>query len=135
VIPISSHQDTVGPLCRSVADAAIVLSAIAGFDSLDNYTSAIPQPVPDYTKALQKNALKGKRIGVPRKLFLDPVYSEVPQCQLDAFEEALETIKALGATVVDHADIPSAMDLVEYNNGVVRVDFKVDWYQRLMYRR
>jgi amidase len=121
VIPISSHQDTVGPLCRSVTDAAIVLSAIAGFDSLDNYTSAIPHPVPDYTKALQKNALKGKRIGVPRKVFLDLV----PQVQLDAFEEALETIKALGATVVDHADIPSAMDLIEYSNHVTRVDFKV----------
>jgi amidase len=126
VIPISSHQDTIGPMCRSVADAAAVLSVIAGSDPLDNYTSAIPN-VPDYTKALKKNALKGKRIGVPRNVFLDPKYTGLTQAELDAFEGALKTIAALGATIVDNADLPSAMEIVNSNNEtvVLNVDFKV----------
>ena len=58
-------------MVRSVSDAAIVLSIIAGPDPKDNFTLAQPLPVPDFTKALDKNALKGKRIGVPRKIFLN----------------------------------------------------------------
>ncbi|KAF9442738.1 amidase signature enzyme, partial [Macrolepiota fuliginosa MF-IS2] len=71
VIPISEHQDTVGPMTRSMTDAAIVLSVIAGKDPNDNFTLAQPDVVPDYTKALNKNALRGKRIGVPRHVFLN----------------------------------------------------------------
>ncbi|KAF8188067.1 amidase signature enzyme [Pholiota molesta] len=63
VIPISEHQDTVGPITRSLTDAAI--------DPNDNYTLAQPSVVPDFTKALNKNALKGRRIGVPRREFLN----------------------------------------------------------------
>jgi amidase len=113
-------------MCRSVADAAAVLSVIAGFDPLDNYTSTIPN-VPNYTKALKKNALKGKRIGVPRNVFLDPKYTGLTQAELDAFEGALKTIKALGATVVDNADLPSAMEILNSNTEfvVLSVDFKV----------
>jgi amidase len=129
VIPISSHQDTVGPMCRSVADAAAVLSVIAGFDPLDNYTSAAPK-IPDYTKALKTDALKGKRIGVPRKVFLNPKYTGLTQAELDAFEGALKTIQSLGATVVDNADLPSALEIVNSNNEtvVLNVDFKVGYH-------
>lgn len=67
VIPISEHQDTVGPMVRTVKDAAYVLQAIAGKDPYDNYTSAIPRtPLPDYVAACKLSGLKGKRIGVPR---------------------------------------------------------------------
>ncbi|KAG9091009.1 hypothetical protein FS749_000145, partial [Ceratobasidium sp. UAMH 11750] len=52
VIPGSSHQDTVGPLARSVADAAAILSIIAGRDSQDNYTDTAPAEIPDYTHYL-----------------------------------------------------------------------------------
>lgn len=58
VIPISQNQDTVGPIVRSVTDAAIVLGAMAGRDPTDNFTLAQPLIVPDYTKALDKNGLK-----------------------------------------------------------------------------
>ncbi|KAJ7922254.1 amidase signature enzyme [Mycena leptocephala] len=127
VIPISAHQDTVGPITRSLTDAAIVLSVIAGKDPNDNFTLAQPPVVPDFTKALNKNALKGKRIGVPRRVFLnDSITGNHPSINV-AYEKALLTIKALGATVVDPADLPSADEFVTSNNEtiVLNVDFKV----------
>lgn len=72
VIPISQHQDTVGPIARTVKDAAYLLSAIAGYDPADNYTSAIPFPhytIPDYVAACNFSALRGKRLGIPRNVF------------------------------------------------------------------
>ncbi|KAJ6562358.1 amidase signature enzyme [Mycena capillaripes] len=131
VVPISAHQDTVGPMTRSLTDAAIVLSVIAGKDPNDNFTLAQPPVVPDFTKALNKNALKGKRIGVPRRVFLnDSITGNDPSIGV-AFEKALLTIKALGATVVDPADLPSADDFVTSNNEtiVLDVDFKVQLNQ------
>jgi amidase len=109
---------------RSVSDVAAILSIMAGVDSRDNYTSAIPQPIPDYTKALRPDALKGKRIGVPRK-FTRPEYSSIAQVELAAFEKALGIMESLGATVVDHADLPSAEAYLNITNPVARVDFKV----------
>ncbi|EMD38861.1 hypothetical protein CERSUDRAFT_112583 [Gelatoporia subvermispora B] len=127
VVPISEHQDTVGPLVRSMADAAIVLSIIAGVDPNDNFTSAQPSPVPDFTKALNKDALKGKRIGVPRAVFLNDTITGNDPSIGQAFEEALNTIRSLGATVVDPADIPSAEQILTSNaeNLVLDVDFKI----------
>ena len=114
-------------MVRSVSDAAIVLSIIAGPDPNDNFTLAQPTPVPDFTKALHANALKGKRIGVPRRVFLnDSITGNDPFVNV-VFEQALETIKALGATVVDPADLPSADEIAVSNNEtiVLDVDFKV----------
>lgn len=113
-------------MTRSLTDAAIVLSVIAGKDPNDNFTLAQPAVVPDFTKALDKNALKGKRIGVPRRVFLnDSITGNDPSINV-AFEKALLTIKALGATIVDPADLPSADDFVTSNNEtiVLEVDFK-----------
>ncbi|KAI0826093.1 amidase signature enzyme [Irpex lacteus] len=127
VVPISEHQDTIGPMTRSIADAAIVLSIIAGKDPNDNFTLAQPSPVPDYTKALNKNALKGKRIGVPRKVFTnDTVTGNDPFVNI-VFNAALETLRTLGATVVDPADLPSAEEIAVSNNEtvVLDVDFKI----------
>ncbi|KAJ6469163.1 amidase signature enzyme [Mycena vitilis] len=126
VIPISAHQDTVGPMTRSLTDAAIVLSVIAGKDPNDNFTLAQPPIVPDFTKALNKDAFKGKRIGVPRRVFLnDSITGNDPSIGV-AFEQALLTIKGLGATVVDPADLPSAEEFVTSSNEtiVLDVDFK-----------
>ncbi|KAF8996738.1 amidase signature enzyme [Cyathus striatus] len=127
VIPISSHQDTVGPMTRSLTDAAIVLSVIAGPDPNDNFTLVQPSPVPDFTKALNANALKGKRIGVPRTVFLnDSISGNDPFVNVQ-FEKALDVIRGLGATVVDPADLESAEEIVNSNNEtiVLDVDFKV----------
>ena len=61
-------------MTRSVADAAVLLSVIAGKDPNDNFTHAQPAIVPDFSKALNKGALKGKRsVSVYFFLFVDPV--------------------------------------------------------------
>ncbi|KAI0767645.1 amidase signature enzyme [Fomes fomentarius] len=122
VIPISSHQDTIGPMTRSVADAAIILSAIAGPDPRDNFTLAQPAIVPDFTDALKADALKGVRLGVPRRLFARSNSNIVA-----AFDAALDTIRGLGATIVDPADLPDFDELEASNNEtiVLDTDFKV----------
>lgn len=99
VIPISEHQDTVGPMARTVKDAAYVLAAIAGPDPNDNYTSAIPfETIPDYVAACDYDALKGKRIGVPRNMLAD---AEPGGTWITAFNESLEVFREAGAEVVD----------------------------------
>lgn len=100
VIPISERQDTVGPLARTVTDAAYLLQAIAGVDPLDNYTSAIPNhgQVPNYLAALDRNALKGARIGVATNAYVDGQVSAQVQA---AFENAVKQIRSAGATVVE----------------------------------
>lgn len=98
VIPISSHQDTVGPMARTVKDAAYVLQAIAGPDSHDNYTSAIPNggKIPDYVAALKIDALKGARIGVPYNAIN---FSSAP-VETAAFNAAISTLESMGASII-----------------------------------
>ncbi|KAI8988989.1 amidase signature enzyme [Trametes punicea] len=128
VIPISVHQDTVGPIARSVADAAVVLSIIAGRDPRDNFTLVQPPEVPDYTKALRKDALRGVRLGVPRQ-FLTSVNNQI----VSTFNASLDVIRSLGATVVDPADLPDFAELEASGNEtiVTRTDFKVDISQHI----
>jgi len=114
-------------MTRSIADAAIVLSVIAGKDSQDNFTLTQPNQVPDYGKALTKDALEGKRIGVPRQVFLNTSISgDDPSVDVQ-FEKALDVIRGLGATVIDPANIPSAAEIISSTNEtiVLSVDFKV----------
>ncbi|KAJ3967751.1 amidase signature domain-containing protein [Lentinula raphanica] len=141
VIPISEHQDTVGPMCRSLTDAAIVLSLIAGPDPNDNFTSAQPLPVPDYTLALNPAALAGARVGVPRKVFLDSGSGFGPNETLaaigEAFEDALGVLRELGAEVVDPADLPDAEEIAQSGNEtvVLDTDFKIQinaWLEGLV---
>lgn len=104
VIPISEHQDTVGPMARTVKDAAYLLQAIAGKDSADNYTSANPfnDTLPDYIEACKLDALKGKRIGIPRNTLGSR--SSANAAVLDAFEAALKVLEDAGATIVDNTN-------------------------------
>jgi amidase len=114
-------------MARSVADAAAVLSIIAGPDRLDNYTDSEPTPIPDYTKALHLDALKGKRLGVPRHVFLNSSIANITQPELDAFKDALHILQNLGAVIVDPADMPSADKLLteKYGSLVNPTAFKV----------
>ena len=127
VIPISSHQDTVGPMARTVKDAAYLLQAIAGSDPNDNYTSAIPLPIPDYVGACNFSALRGIRIGIPRNLMYA---SSNGQPVMAAFSKAIATIKAAGATVVDNTNITAYAE-DDYLNGnissqILEADFLSD---------
>ncbi|MCJ1468178.1 hypothetical protein MMC07_006806 [Pseudocyphellaria aurata] len=128
VIPISERQDTVGPMARTVKDAAYILQAIAGKDVNDNYTSAIPfHTLPDYVAACNFSSLRGKRIGIPRNLILP---QEGYEPILSAFEAALEVITNAGATIVDNTNITDyALDQYLNSNSsllVVEADFITD---------
>ncbi|KAG9124190.1 hypothetical protein FRC07_012490 [Ceratobasidium sp. 392] len=127
VIPVTDHQDTVGPMTRSVADAAVILTLIAGRDDRDNYTLAAPAQVPDYTQYLDVNAIKGKRFGVPRIVFMNETLLENHPAIALAFDQALKTIKSLGGIIIDPADLPSAEEMVERSNEILvgRVDLKI----------
>lgn len=125
VIPISEHQDTVGPMTRTVKDAAHILQAIAGFDSNDNYTSAIPDngSIPDYVSACKEDSLQGVRIGVARNV-LDLYGSAVDEPLLEAFYQAVSEIEAAGATIVD-ANFTAFEDYLSDGNStlVLNADF------------
>ncbi len=92
VIPLSWSLDHVGPLTDCVADAAIVLQAIAGYDPLDVESANVP--VSDYVSGLRKGA-RDLRVGVPRSYFYDDLDKEVEA----AVERALGVIKGLAADV------------------------------------
>lgn len=121
IIPISHSQDTAGPICRTVADAAALLSVIAGADSDDAATKVGGRKAyPDYTKFLNRGGLRGARIGVVRKLFffgekLDPV-----------MKVALEAMKSEGATLVDPVEIESLGKFGGSENIVLQYEFKAD---------
>lgn len=107
------------------------MSVIAGPDANDNYSQAQPSPIPDFTSALNPNALKGKRIGVPRRVFLnDSITGNDPYINT-VFEQAIQTIRDLGATILDPEDLPSADELAISNNQsfVLVVDLKVCQYR------
>ncbi len=118
IIPISHTQDTAGPMTRTVADAALLLTAIAGRDDADIATTeSSGRAVFDYLARLNKDGLKGARIGVVRK-------SMGYHPGVDAeFERAIAAIKAAGATVVD-ADIATAGKWDDAEFEVLLYEFK-----------
>jgi amidase len=99
IVPLYLDHDVGGPMAKSVRDAAIVLSAIAGHDPADAMTAAAQHhPHGDYTRYLDADALDGARIGVLRQL------SDRPGADaqvLARFAQALDDLRAAGATVVD----------------------------------
>jgi len=105
VIPISHTQDTIGPMARTVADAAAVLGALTGVDPRDAATErSAGNSQTDYLQYLDANALAGARIGVPRT---GGYWGYSPEA--DAIcEAAIATMRELGAEIIDPADIPTA---------------------------
>ncbi|KZV72268.1 amidase signature enzyme [Peniophora sp. CONT] len=125
VIPITHLQDTVGPMARSVKDAALLLGVLAGVDGRDEATLKQPQPIPDYMLALNASGLQGARLGVPRRLFGNATFMTSVN---SAFDRALEVLRGLGAEIVDHAELPSTDELLENHSEIdaALVDMKYD---------
>ena len=103
IIPISHTQDTAGPMCRTVRDAAILLGALTGVDPNDGATAASEgKSHSDYTQFLDADGLRGARIGVLRKAFgFNPAVDKL-------MESALEVLKKQGATLVDPVEFATA---------------------------
>ncbi len=127
VIPITADQDTAGPMAKSVSDVAIMLGVLesAAPDPNDPATrTCTPPPGRDYTMFLNRDGLKGARIGIPRAFFYDriaPPGEENPRgglndAQRKVMDEAIAVLKQRGAVIVDPANIPSVVDKDPKNN-------------------
>jgi aspartyl-tRNA(Asn)/glutamyl-tRNA(Gln) amidotransferase subunit A len=92
LVAFASSLDQIGPFARSVADVAVLLSAIAGHDPLDS--TSVNVPVPDYLAALEAD-LKGMRVGVPKEYFIAGIEPDVEQ----AIRAAIKRLEDLGAEV------------------------------------
>jgi len=104
VVPISHSQDTPGPMGRSVADVAAVLSVLAGSDAADAATAEADARRQDYTAALDANALRGRRLGVLR--FNAGFHAQVDR----RLDEALEQLRAAGAEIVEIESPPAGLN-------------------------
>jgi len=110
ILPITANQDTAGPIARTVTDAAILLGVIAGFDRNDPAT--LPCLVPgtcrrDYTRFLDKHALRGARIAVPH----NPYWVGFTPEQTQIMNDAIAAMRAQGAFVDDPHEIPNQADI------------------------
>jgi len=123
IIPIAHSQDTAGPMARTMTDAAILLGVLAGPDPRDAATLSARSrgQITDYTRYLDANALRGARIGVPRKKFFG--YSDVTDAVVN---DAIAAMKAQGAIIVDPADIATAGKFDDSEYDVLLYEFKAD---------
>jgi amidase len=121
IIPIAHSQDTPGPMTRTVADAALMLGALAGFDERDPATrSSMKRGLKDYTPFLDLNGLNGARIGVARNLFgSDERVKKI-------IESCLEVMKTLGAVLIDPANVPNHDKFAKSEVEVLLYEFKAD---------
>jgi amidase len=109
IVPIAHSQDTAGPLTRTVRDAALLLNVLAAADPLDPATAELQRPA-DYTSFLDRDGLRGARIGVPSDPSDPPndfYYGALPQRAAAVMREAAAVLEREGATVV-RANIPTA---------------------------
>jgi aspartyl-tRNA(Asn)/glutamyl-tRNA(Gln) amidotransferase subunit A len=97
VVPLSWSLDHAGPMARSVEDCALLLQAIAGYDAKDAASANVP--VPDFQADL-RGGIKGLRVGVPRAGWFDENLGVDGQTET-VFNQALEALKNLGATIID----------------------------------
>ena len=129
IIPISHSQDTAGPMCRTVRDAAILLGAMAGADEEDEATQNKKRTnVNDYTKFLDKDGLKGARIGVLRQYFgFLPSVDKI-------MNASLEVLKKQGAILIDPVVIDTLGKFDDSEGAVLRYELKADMAAYLKHR-
>ena len=120
IVPISHSQDTAGPMARTVADAAALLTVMAGSDAADPVTGDADRHRADYVAALRGASLRGKRLGVLRYA------ADVSPPEQALFEEALSTLRAQGAEIVDIADYRPPGSLGDDEFKVLMTELKAD---------
>lgn len=113
IVPISHTQDTAGPMTKSVRDAAIMLTAMAGSDPLDPATQEADKWRGNYAAGLRDDGLRGVRIGVLRDTIGDDADLMV------LFEKALTQMTAAGAIIIDIADSRSGLDGIGEDEGTL----------------
>lgn len=119
IIPISATQDTAGPMARTVKDAAVLLGTLTGVDEKDAVTkNSTGHALTDYTRFLDPNGLKGKRIGI-EKSFLKGHEGVV-----DLYQRAIDLLKKQGATVVEIELMKQINPLGKYEFLVLEYEFK-----------
>jgi len=119
IIPISASQDTAGPMARSVADAAALLTALAGPDPRDLATARAEGHVrPDYARFLDTGALKGARIGIVRTMFGQNAFVE------QVIERAIADLSRLGAFIVDPVETAAHLGVEEAEWTLLQYEFK-----------
>jgi amidase len=121
IVPIAHSQDTAGPMTRSVADAAILLDAIAGSDSADPATGEADARRTGFRAALDEATLRGRRIGVVRDH--GGGAGEESKAILDA---AVVTLKAQGAEIVDPVALPPSSDYSDDELAVLLFELRAD---------
>ena len=120
VIPYSFTQDAVGPLARTVTDAAKVLNVLVGYDPADAATAwSVGHAEKDYTKFLEPDGVRGKRIGVLRSFFGKAAVNEDVNRVAD---EAINQLRRLGATVVE-------LSTPDLDSGAIASDISVHFYE------
>lgn len=120
IIPISHTQDTAGPMTRSVADTALLLTAMAGSDPTDPATKDADAKKVDYVAALDANAIAGKRIGV---LMFHTGYNAATD---KAFKRATDALKAAGATLVEIKDFEKRQEINDAELTILVTELKAD---------
>jgi amidase len=120
VVPISHTQDTPGPMTRSVRDAALLLSVMAGADPQDPATERADAVSHDYLSGLTPGALAGARIGVLR--FAAGFHPETDA----VFERSLRVLTAAGATLVEIQKFPNEQDVGKLEQVVLMTELKAD---------
>jgi amidase len=121
IIPISHSQDTAGPLTRCVADAAALLTALAGADPRDRATRGAAQYAADFTRSLDADGLRGLRLGIARKR-----YTGVHRAVDALFDAALAVLRDRGAVIIDNTDLTTEDKLDDAENIVLTYEFKAD---------
>ncbi len=121
IVPIAHSQDTAGPMGRTVADVAALLSAMVGIDSDDSATAAASSKLQsDYTQFLLASGLRGARIGVVRK------YAGFSDAVDNLFAEALAAMKSAGAEIIDPVEIPTIGKFTDAEMEVLLYELKDD---------
>ena len=119
IIPISITQDTAGPMARTVRDAVILLSAIAGVDPEDSYTLNSKDKISkDYTAFLDADGLTGKRLGLEKAFLRGNETVEV------LFHQALEVLKSKGAEIIEIDLLTGIREASRGETAVLQYEFK-----------